>query len=95
MIDGLFHLNGRAAASIKTEFVEPPETEMRQLVLVLAGFVYLYQGYNYPYYYGPPPVTAVPNNSPFVYNGVDRDFFNPSNESSWDRAWRLEQQGLQ
>jgi hypothetical protein len=74
--------------------VEPPEAEMRQLVLVLAGFVYLYQGYKYPYYYEPPPVAAAPYHSPFVYNGVDRDFYNPSNESSWDRAWQLEQQGL-
>jgi hypothetical protein len=67
---------------------------MKQLFMVLAGFVYLYQGYNYPYYYDTPQV-FVPYHAPFVYNGVDRDFYNPSNESTWDRAWRREQQGLQ
>jgi hypothetical protein len=71
---------------------------MKRLYMVLAGFVYLYQGYNYPYYYdyyNTPQVLAVPYHAPFVYNGVDRDFYNPSNESSWDRAWRREEQGLQ
>jgi hypothetical protein len=67
---------------------------MKRLYMVLAGFVYLYQGYNYPYYYDTPQV-FVPYPSPFVYSGVDRDFYNPSNESSWDRAWRREMQGLQ
>ena len=74
---------------------------MKQLFWALAGFGYLYQGYNYPYYYqdynypyyyyDSPQVFAAPYHSPFVYNGVDRDFYNPSNESSWDRAWRREQ----
>jgi hypothetical protein len=60
--------------------------------MVLA-VMYLYQGYNYPYYYDVPQPYIVPYNSPFVYNGVDRDFYNPSNESSWDRAWRRELEG--
>lgn len=67
---------------------------MKQLFVALAGFVYLYQGYNYPYYYDTPPAMALPYHTPFVYNGTDRDFYNPSGESTWDRDWRLEQQGV-
>ena len=71
------------------------ETGMKQLFIALAGFTYLYQGYNYPYYYNDPPLGFnAPSHAPFVYNGVDRDFYNPSNESSWDRSWRREQEGL-
>jgi hypothetical protein len=68
---------------------------MKRLFMVLAA-VYLYQGYNYPYYYDVPQVYVPPipySRSPFVYSGVDRDFYNPSNESSWDRAWRRELEG--
>ena len=71
---------------------------MKQLFIALAGFAYLYQGYNYPYYYQdynyPSPLgNFAPYHAPFVYNGVDRDFYNPSNESSRDRSWRREQEG--
>jgi hypothetical protein len=74
------------------------EIGMKQLFIALAGFAYLYQGYNYPYYYQdynyPSPLgNFAPYHAPFVYNGVDRDFYNPSNESSWDRSWRREQEG--
>jgi hypothetical protein len=58
------------------------EIGMKQLFIALAGFAYLYQGYNYPYYnqdYNYPYIFA-PYHAPFVYNGVDRDFYNPSNE---------------
>lgn len=68
---------------------------MKRLFMVFAA-VYLYQGYNYPYYYDVPQVYVPPipyYRSPFVYYGVDRDFYNPSNESSWDRAWRRELEG--
>jgi hypothetical protein len=69
---------------------------MKRLFMVFAA-LYLYQGYNYPYYYDVPQgyyYPALPYyRTPFVYNGVDRDFYNPSNESSWDRAWRRELEG--
>jgi hypothetical protein len=66
---------------------------MKQLILTLGGFMWLYQNYNYPYYYAAPPIAVAPPYNAFVYTGVDRDFYNPSNESSWDRAWRRETEG--